>query len=331
MYRLLVGIVFFYAIVNWSSTSTRNGYLVTGIFLTGLGLSALATVSVDWTIGKITLIPASIYQYFSILVSDQINPNVLAGSLVLLFPVPAAILAFNWKGMTRVNRLLASVSALAMLLMIMLSQSRSAWIALGVSLLVLAALRWRWGWVVGLSTVIVMIVTMQWFRASTLGFYMLGGFQGVINTRIGIWSRAVYLLKNLPISGIGFGNFPEFTSIFYPLQESGGNAIPHAHNLYLQIGLDMGMPGMLSWLAVWMAVIACAWNLIKHSKGSQPEFKGQYQLLRGAAAGLFASQIALGVNGVVDVLIWGMVRSAPLVWGLWGVVIVWYLGMEKHD
>jgi len=317
--RLLTGIALFYAIINWAQTPGRLEILDTGVYLVGLGLSLLATISVQWAAGKIPLIPESVYQYFNILVSDQINPNVLAGSLVLMVPVSLASLAFNWSHTTRTRRLLAATATLVMLAVLLLSQSRSAWIAMTVSILVLIALRWRWGWLAGLAAVLSIAATMIWFRSSTLGFYILGGFQGVLNTRIDIWSRALFLLNNFSASGVGFGNYPEMVSIYYPFFEEGHSTIPHAHNLYMQIGLDLGLGGLVAWLAVWITIIVSSWRLFKQTDPSVNPF------FRSLGAGYFASQVALGVNGLIDVLIWGMVRSAPLVWALWGIAVAGFV------
>jgi len=40
--------------------------------------------------------------------------------------------------------------------------------------------------------------------------------------------------------------------------------------------------------------------------------------LLGLGAGLLAAQAALVVHGLTDAVTWGMVRSAPVVWLIWG-------------
>jgi short subunit fatty acids transporter len=43
--------------------------------------------------------------------------------------------------------------------------------------------------------------------------------------------------------------------------------------------------------------------------------------MAGLGAGLVLSQIALVLNGLTDAVTWGSVRSAPLVWFLWGLAV----------
>jgi putative inorganic carbon (HCO3(-)) transporter len=46
----------------------------------------------------------------------------------------------------------------------------------------------------------------------------------------------------------------------------------------------------------------------------------------GLGAGLLGSETALVIHGLTDAVTWGMVRPAPLVWGIWGTAIAaWYV------
>jgi hypothetical protein len=55
----------------------------------------------------------------------------------------------------------------------------------------------------------------------------------------------------------------------------------------------------------------------------------------GLGAGFLASQLALCVHGVFDAVTWGMVRPAPLVWGIWGAAMatwnVLVVHRQKHE
>jgi hypothetical protein len=47
--------------------------------------------------------------------------------------------------------------------------------------------------------------------------------------------------------------------------------------------------------------------------------------------GLLGAQVALILGGITDAVTWGMVRSAPLVWGLWGLAVASWLSSSQHD
>ena len=131
VYRLLTGIAFFYAIVNWCNNPKRLRLLLFGTTLAGLFLAIFAAVSVQWPVGKLAFFSGQLYQKFSLLVSDTVHPNVLAGSLILLLPIPLAGLFFAWGKMGWPEKIIYSEAVLVMLGVLALTQSRGAWIALG--------------------------------------------------------------------------------------------------------------------------------------------------------------------------------------------------------
>ena len=115
VYRLLTGVAFFYAIVNWCNSLKRLRFLLLGTTLAGMFLAIFAAISVQWPVGKLAFISEQLYQKFSILVSDTVHPNVLAGSLVLLLPIPLAGLLFAWGKMGWPERIIYSEAILVML------------------------------------------------------------------------------------------------------------------------------------------------------------------------------------------------------------------------
>ena len=102
-------------------------------------------------------------------------------------------------------------------------------------------------------------------------------------------------------------------------------AILHAHNLFLQIGVDLGIPGLIAWLAILLVVLALSWKLYRYGR--------VHQNVQCAAlgAGLLCSQLALVVHGMTDAVTWGMVRPAPLVWAIWGLAVAgWYVCIQTE-
>ena len=64
-----------------------------------------------------------------------------------------------------------------------------------------------------------------------------------------------------------------------------------------------------------MLVSFAVWQLYQHGRRTGDGW------VAGIGAGLLGSQIALVVHGLTDAVTWGMVRPAPIVWGLWGITI----------
>jgi hypothetical protein len=144
--RLGTGIGMFYAMINWTTTIDRTRWLVLGILLAGLGLALIAPFSVQWSAGKLPFIPASLYSRFTLLVSDTVHPNVLAGSVIILLPIPLGLLLFDWAQLRRPYRLLAALALLVMVAVLILTLSRGSWVALAVVTLGMGMLCWRRGW-----------------------------------------------------------------------------------------------------------------------------------------------------------------------------------------
>jgi putative inorganic carbon (HCO3(-)) transporter len=314
--RLMTGILLFYSIVNWTVELQQLKLIVLGILFSGLALSLAAPFSVQWAADKLSVLPQAIYSRFSVLVSDTINPNVLAGNLVILLPLALGLVVFAWGVLNRLERLVATGSLLAMTAALALTLSRSAWMALLVALLVLAALRWRRGWILSVGVAATAAFWMfslggiallsQLFSSSTLET-----FQG----REEVWSRALAMIQDFPLTGIGMGSFGELADAVYPFFSFPANTVPHAHNLFLQLAVDLGLPGLIAWSAVAMLVFGSTWRVFTSGRTLGDPW------ITGLGAGLLCGQLALLAHGLTDAVTWGMVRPAPLVWALWGVAV----------
>jgi len=316
VYRLLSGIILYYAIVNWTTSHARLRLLVLGTILAGLSLALFATVSVQWTSSKFPFIPASLYGYFPILVSDTANPNVMAGSLVIFFPIILGLCLFGWKHLRWYEASLSMLALLSIAAILALTQSRGGLIALVAVLMVMALLRWRWGWILsilGISTVgaIIAWIGVTPVLNAVFSSATLGGIEG----RLEVWSRAVYMIQDFPFTGVGMGSFTKVADLLYPFFLYEPGKVEHTHNLFLQIAVDLGIPGLIAWLAILVVVSVIAWQV--YHKG-RITHNGWYA---GLGAGLLCSQVALVVHGMLDSVTWGMVRPAPIVWAVWGLIV----------
>jgi putative inorganic carbon (hco3(-)) transporter len=316
VYRLLSGIALYYAIVNGCNSSRRLRILVSGICLAGLGLALIAPVSVRWPAGKLPFIPNALYQGFLLVPADTIHPNVIAGTLVLILPVALAWLLFAWKELGRLERFLTGLAVLATTSVVALTQSRGAWLALGAGLVLLFVLRWRWGWIgLGLVAGAFIVLVNRFGVRSMLEEVTLSGTAGGLDGRLEIWSRAMDMIRDFPFTGIGMGSFKEAADALYPFFRYSPDAVDHAHNLFLQIAVDLGIAGLVAWLAILLTIVMSAWLLYRRGclhKNVQCAAIG---------AGVLGSLLALVVHGMTDAVTWGMVRPAPVVWAIWGLAI----------
>ncbi len=316
--RLLCGILLFYSLVNWASRPARLRWVGRGLALVGVGLAGFALVSVRWNEYKLPFIPDGVYRIFPRLVGNDVHPNVMGGALVILLALVLGLLLFGWQEQGRRQSRLENagllLAALAMLAILLLTKSRGAWMGLAAALGVLAALRWRWGWLaLGLAAagMGVWIASIGWspFLELLTANEAISGLGG----RIEIWSRGLYLVRDFPLTGVGMGAYGPLVDRLYPFFLEPPGSVPHAHNIFLQVAVDLGLPGLLAWLVAFGGVIACSVQVWQSGR-RQPD-----RWAWGLGAGLLASLAAMAVHGLTDAIVWTMVRSAPLLWAIWGL------------
>jgi putative inorganic carbon (HCO3(-)) transporter len=241
----------------------------------------------------------------------------MAGALVVVLPAVLARAVFGRPGSSRVGRAAALAVALLMAAILLLTKSRGALLACGVAVPGLLLLRWPRTWPAMLAAAAAAAAGGAWWAGSARIGQALGGAAagGGFEDRLEIWSRALYMLEDFPITGIGMGAFGRLADLLYPFFLIGPEAgIAHAHNLFLQVGVDLGLPGLLAWLALLLATTACAWGVYRGGRAAgDPE-------RAGLGAGLLACQAALLAHGLMDATTWGT-RPAIIVWGLWGLAV----------
>ena len=314
MLGLLLGIVLYYAVVNWADTAARLTVVAAGLIGAGLGLALLAPLAGGIEVTRIAALLPPVLTGLGQRLTDAVNPNVLAGALTLLAPLALGLFLFRparpWL------RILAGLGALVMIGIIALTRSRGAWLALAAATLLLVTLRWRRGWLalpLGAAAGGVMLWQIGLPRAADLlmATQALGGAE----QRLEIWSRALYMIQDFPFTGIGMGTFQQVANLLYPFFLAGPDAeVPHAHNIFLQVGVDLGLPGLIGWLALFGLVGVAAWRVYRWGFASENKHNA------GLGAGLLASQVALLVHGLTDAPLWGT-RPAVIVWIGWGLTM----------
>ena len=299
----------FYALVvglrTWRACRVAGDLLIAA----GLGVALMALLGTDWLNPRMMQLP--IYQAFPALVRDPsdsglFNPRVMAMGLSVLVPIP---LSLALSGRTTWRRLVSAAVALVMVVVLVLSQAVQALAGLGVALFVLALWRSRWFLLtipVGLLLVgaAVLAYGPQQLAVTLLSVdHPLG--VGVV-LRLDIWSRAWALIRDLPYTGIGLDALPFVQSNFYRGYIIGPEA--HAHNLFMQAVLDMGVVGLFGLL--WL-LVAFGWMVIRG--GKRIEDRDARALLVGTAAGV----AAFVGNGLVDAP-WST-KPGVLVWIVLGL------------
>jgi len=334
LYRLLAGVAVFFAVVNWAVSAQRLSLVATVLVLGGMGLVVIAPLAnTSWSNTKLfNAVPIldRLPKVARPLIGEDINSNVLGAGLMLVCPVVFGMLP-GWAtgGGLRaaVQRLAMAASLLLMGAVLVLTQSRAALLGLAVGLAAMALLRWRraryWA-------VLALLALVSWlWQGGGPRLQMLAdaiSSTGTISSLAGrqeVWSRAIYMIQDFPFTGIGLGMFDRVQPLLYPFFLLGGLA-HHAHNLFLQAAVDLGLPGLIGYLALVLGALYATWQAYRACarpegpSGNNAAAPSSAQRgLAGLALGLLGSQIAWMAHGLFAAGIWAS-KIAFIPWFILG-------------
>ncbi len=175
--------------------------------------------------------------------------NSIGGIYALVFPLALSITVFGFRNFYTVkNFILKTIFTIVFgcftalfFAMVLFSGSRGSFIGMiaGSIFLVLSYCEWQWSIIAGF------VAAFSWFFQPTRKWFsqvFLETISGDIS-RITIWQNSVELWKLLWVTGTGLGTFQTvYTQFFLP---AGEKEFIHAHNIFLNVGIELGLVGLL--------------------------------------------------------------------------------------
>jgi putative inorganic carbon (HCO3(-)) transporter len=244
------------------------------------------------------------------------NEQLLAAFLCLMLPL-AVTASFAQPELWQ--RLLAQVTVVTLGGCLMLAQNRSAWAGAAAGLTVLAilhALRARRdGWSLPprqqliIPALIVTLAAGLFLAAGRMGFdpsqraktLQALNRDPTTQWRMGMWSKAVRMVRDRPVTGWGLGSFAlEQARYYHPaidtrsqreIARSGASLGELAHNTYLHVAAETGVVGLVLYLAVLSSVTLFALRAAgdRCSLDRRPLLFGCVAGIAAQAASAFAS------------------------------------------
>lgn len=316
----------FWTMVVWTRSRQRAFWGVGGFLLIGLALALLGLFWMEWPTGYLFSVPSSLKKIREVCflpIQEDINKNVLAGILVPIWNLSlGAFLATRgqWRW---ILRFLLLIVIFFLGSIILVAQSRGSWLAALAGLYILVSLYRSWAWSTGAGVLLLGGYLQMTHRLIPLLNSELAFRSGLsLMKRMELWTRAIYAIQDFAFTGIGMGAFPYVIPLLYPLfLYDPTEPIPHAHNIFLQVGVDLGLFGLIAFLSM----ILVTGELIRRSlaRATEQNDESLVWLLRGSAAGLGAALI----HGMVDAVTWNT-RPSFIVWGLWGLTVGIALTLE---
>jgi putative inorganic carbon (HCO3(-)) transporter len=299
--------------------------------MAGLGIAGLGLFGTNWLakFGFLMPITSRLPTRITGLPGAEagFSGNELAGALVWVIPVyiVLAVLLFVrardvraawgwWR--TVVLTAVIGMATLFVTGLLGLTQSRGGYLGFGLAMIGLAfiVLSRRWRLLLGSAVIaaVILLVAVWRFQDDTVLHVLvndspalspdsaLGTWEG----RSEVWSRAIYGIQDFPFTGMGMNTFRRVVHVLYPLfLVSPDVDIAHAHNEFLQAGLDLGIPGLIAFVALYIGafwMLADIWRLTPTSnlqpstpalskvEGSNLQLHLTRALVLGFGGGLFA-------------------------------------------
>jgi O-antigen ligase len=199
------------------------------------------------------------------------NANHMADLLLIALPFVAAIAAAGKTGnIQRYSALLSVLAGIGMVLVVGIALNGSlAGYGLAIPVVMASALillpptnRWR-GWLAGLAALSV-ILSLAGLANSSIGGTKIGqDATGAVQSREQILSTTGKAIADYMPFGSGLGSFVKVYRLYESPDAVTNEYVIHAHNDYLELALELGVPGIiliLLFLAWWLLQCVVVWR-----------------------------------------------------------------------
>lgn len=305
-------------------TTRKRVWLAFIVFLgLGMGMGAMGLLSADWRFevpfvqAIFRLLPPQLVNLPGAAESG-VHTNQLAGTLLFFVTLPLAFVADHRLFVRRMGVLLLAALALALLAaLLVLTQSRSAWMGAAAGLVAYLFLwlfltvrdprqrRLLWLAVLLAMVLAAVLIALAWPTLVAALYEDLPddtpiGTLQTLAFRYEIWRWAIPAIGDFPFTGTGLGTFRRVVTRLYPIYYT--IDIAHAHNVFLQVALDVGLPGLIGYLSIQLLAVLGAITISRRAPQMRP-----------LALGLLTGLIAFHVYGLTDTLALGS-KPALALW-----------------
>lgn len=168
------------------------------------------------------------------------------------------------------------------LLAIALSVSRGALIGVGAAIVFVSFFSvWRkWIWL-GLAGLFVLLLIVPQTRSNIVEVFETRDVS--TDVRLVMWKGATRIIEDNPVLGTGMASFPLVYDEYK--EDSHVEYFPNPDNLYLTLWIEMGLAGLIIFLAI----------VVQFFREGLPKAKGNAVIV-----GLMAAMVAILVHGFVD-------------------------------
>lgn len=228
---------------GWQQVFSRNETLIRRV-LVGCSFAMALVAGVAITMNAMHPQPDGRLVGFGVMANANLAAGAMGAALLWLWP---------WRFDDR-RLLIAKWAAISVLgFFVLMTLTRSALAALFVALVLMVLSRggrrawWYAGIVVALGVV-----------AALAGAQVL--MARGLSLRPEIFAQSMHLIQAHPWLGLGEGTPFRFSA--------GGEVMTHAHNMYSQLAIELGLPGLVLWTGIWLALGWRGWRCRREPLGA---------------------------------------------------------------
>lgn len=322
VHKVIAEIALFYGLVN-GVRSEKWIWLIAGLLLVAGSIASMVSLAIMQRSSSGLPFANLCLRYLPQLKGKWVppNPNYVAGTLMLFFPLALSLLLFSSK---KAYKLWIGVSSVIIGFSLLLTQSRSAFIGTAIALLALGVWRSRW-FLCGIP----LMATLLFLIARYLGIEQLVGPLSImeaagsgLQARLELWQRAIYVIQDFPYTGISLNTFDLVIPVLYPcfLLSPDARAF-HAHNLYLQMAVELGIPGFIAFNGLLIVFAAITREVLSCSIASKD--------LQALAIGLFGGLLGHLVYGFTDAITLAN-KTGTFIWTIMGLMVAIWLNLKAR-
>ena len=241
------------------------------------------------------------------------QPNPYAGYLGMVIPMTVGVLLSRPSPRTRNAVLLVLLLAAGGVLA---SMSRGAWVGITLAvaaMMVLWSARTRLLLGIGALAVVPagalaflnllpveitdrVATAVDYFRFIDVSTVTVTPENWSVIERVAHWQAALNMISAHPLLGVGAGNY---SAVYSQYMVPGWTlSLGHAHNFYLNMAAETGIPGLLVYLTV---LVVAAIHVVKWlARSGERQINPRQYLWRGVLAGVLGALVASAVHNMFD-------------------------------
>lgn len=240
------------------------------------------------------------------------NPNTFAEVLMLLLPIIFALILCSKRPL---SKLIACGIFILGVVVLGMTYSRASWVGMACAMVVFVFL-WKPKliplFIILCIAAIPLLPDTIWNRILTIGNFS----DSSTTSRVPLYQAAIAAIQSSPISGVGLGTAAIQKYIKAHNLYHGVAPYVHAHSFFLEVWLETGILGLISFLGAILSTVQRTARIVRHNDQS----KDSNSTARTIACAGAASLCGALVCGLADYL-WNYPRVMCMFWFVFALTI----------